>query len=251
MRQRTSAIWKLGPEKFKQLVISNNYYGHILKFFGLKNHGNNCHTLKRRIKEEGVDDTHIKNHIKFHLNQGIHGKSLEEILVENSTCTNRKSLKRRLISAGLLKNKCAICDLPPIWKDKKLILVLDHKNGINSDYRLENLRLVCPNCNSQTDTFCGRTKKRVFNCISCGRELKGEGKTGLCHGCLLKRNNISVPRKFEIKKEDLEKLVWEKPMIQIGKDFNVSGNAIKKRCRLMGISVPSRGYWTKKLYGKI
>ena len=80
---------------------------------------------------------------------------LSEICVENSTY-GRGHLKFRLIENGMLRNKCYICNLDPIWNNKKLVMVLDHKNGINNDNRPDNLQLLCPNCNSQTDTFCSK-----------------------------------------------------------------------------------------------
>ncbi len=46
------------------------------------------------------------------------------------------------------------------WRRQALVLVLDHINGVNDDYTPENLRLLCPNCNSQTPTFCGRNMKK-------------------------------------------------------------------------------------------
>lgn len=61
--------------------------------------------------------------------------------------------------AGWLEEKCE-CGNKGFWRGKKLTLQLDHKNGVNNDNRLENLRFLCPNCHSQTDTFCGRNKKR-------------------------------------------------------------------------------------------
>lgn len=84
---------------------------------------------------------------------------LEEAMVENSTY-QRGALKRRLICEGLIENECSICAAKPIWQGKPLVLVLDHINGVNNDHRFENLRLLCPNCNSQTDTFAGRNVKR-------------------------------------------------------------------------------------------
>lgn len=80
------------------------------------------------------------------------------MLVENSK-TNRGSLKKRLIKAGLLKTECYECKLGTVWNGKNLVLVIDHINGVHNDNRIENLRLLCPNCNSQTETFSGKNKK--------------------------------------------------------------------------------------------
>jgi 5-methylcytosine-specific restriction endonuclease McrA len=52
-----------------------------------------------------------------------------------------------------------LCGQQPMWNGKQLVLILDHINGINNDNRLENLRLLCPNCNSQTPTFAGRNAR--------------------------------------------------------------------------------------------
>ena len=84
--------------------------------------------------------------------------------------TNRHRLKLRLLSAGRLHNVCAMCRLGPRWNDQPLMFVLDHINGINDDYRPDNLRLLCPNCNSQTPTFAGRNRqksdRRPIPCIT-------------------------------------------------------------------------------------
>jgi hypothetical protein len=94
----------------------------------------------------------------------IRGKShspymIEECLVFDSP-VSRNTLKRQLLQQGLIENKCQLCDCLPEWYGKPLVLVLDHINGVNNDNRIENLRLLCPNCNSQTETFAGRNAKR-------------------------------------------------------------------------------------------
>ena len=87
-------------------------------------------------------------------------KPLDEYLVE--TCQgSRFHIKRKLIESGALRNECYECRSPPVWRGKKLVMVLDHINGIHDDYRRENLRLLCPNCNSQMDTFAGRNRKKT------------------------------------------------------------------------------------------
>jgi 5-methylcytosine-specific restriction endonuclease McrA len=65
-------------------------------------------------------------------------------------------LKIRLIDEGYLECKCVWCNATDTWNNKPLVLQLDHINGVNNDHRLENLRLLCPNCHSQTDTWAGR-----------------------------------------------------------------------------------------------
>lgn len=55
-------------------------------------------------------------------------------------------------------NKCAICGNPPEWNNKPLVFVLDHIDGHASNNTRANLRLICPNCDSQLDTFKSKNK---------------------------------------------------------------------------------------------
>ncbi len=73
-------------------------------------------------------------------------------LLASSNSNSRTNIKRRLIRAGLLENRCEECGLRD-WLGERLTIQIDHINGIRDDYRLENLRMLCPNCHSQTSTY--------------------------------------------------------------------------------------------------
>lgn len=81
----------------------------------------------------------------------------EESFIENSP-TTRAIIRRYIIRHNLIPYVCEKCGNDGNWQGQILTLQLDHKNGVNNDHRLENLRWLCPNCHSQTETFTGRNK---------------------------------------------------------------------------------------------
>lgn len=85
----------------------------------------------------------------------VRGRPLKEILVINCTYTNPTRIRDKLITAGYFEAKCHECDLQ-LWQGEPIPLHLHHKNGVRSDYRLENLDILCPNCHGLTDHWCGR-----------------------------------------------------------------------------------------------
>ena len=60
--------------------------------------------------------------------------------------------------ASYQQHRCAICHMPTEWQGRPLHLVLDHRDGDSSNNHRENLRLICPNCDSQLPTFKARNK---------------------------------------------------------------------------------------------
>ena len=83
--------------------------------------------------------------------------SKENVFKINSSIANSR-VRTIIERESLVPRQCAICNLADIWQDKPLKLQLDHINGINNDNRLENLRFLCPNCHTQTDTFGSKNK---------------------------------------------------------------------------------------------
>lgn len=80
-----------------------------------------------------------------------HGLPLKEILVGKHPQYPSSKIRVRLIKEKIKKHECEICKMTE-WMGQPIPLELDHKNGNNSDHRLENLRIICPNCHHQTPT---------------------------------------------------------------------------------------------------
>jgi 5-methylcytosine-specific restriction endonuclease McrA len=88
---------------------------------------------------------------------------------------SRITIKRHLLRAGILENRCDFCGLTS-WRGRPISIQIDHINGIRDDHRLENLRMLCPNCHSQTDTFAAKNRKSI-NKKSNGNPSSSNGRT--------------------------------------------------------------------------
>lgn len=250
--------------ELKSHVKNSLTYVEVLnKIGGLSKSSGNYRTLKRYIKKFKIDTDHFKRPIQ----KNFQKKNLCDILVENSLVGSYRT-KNRLLKEGLLINKCSICGQGPLWKGKKLNMILDHINGVFDDNRIENLRLACPNCNSQFDTNCGKNIKNLNRCLKCSKYIK-KNKSGLCKICSsqTKKNKECTSCGKKIKsnkngkcflcfdrkivkdrpdKDQLLEMILKMPMTKIGKKYGVSDQAVKKWCKSYGIIMGNRlGYWSK------
>lgn len=110
------------------------------------------------------------------------------------TIRSHTNFKASLLRDGKLINKCAICKIEPFWNNKPLSLHLDHINGDHHNNDLTNLRLLCPNCHSQTDTYTGRNSKLKIPkrrpCSECKtNRITEKNNNGICVPC--RKNNIN------------------------------------------------------------
>ena len=87
-------------------------------------------------------------------------RSNEDVFTEGSTYARHRIKKRIYNEAMLDTSKCDMCDISDMWNGVKMPFILDHINGVNNDHRIENLRLVCSNCDSTLSTYKSKNKKK-------------------------------------------------------------------------------------------
>jgi transposase/Zn finger protein HypA/HybF involved in hydrogenase expression len=276
MNKRSSPIWLISKDRFLYLINGSNTLSELLVKIGLGPlSGGGYKTLRQRIKEEGIDISDLRNRSKLESAKNKisnNKKKFEEIFRKDSLYKGGNFvLKKVLIEKNIVENKCCLCGVNNMWNAKPLSLQIDHINGDNRDNRIENIRILCPNCHSQTETYSGKAKRFLKTISSVDKivledllkkySIRDASKIlRISHYTIIKlikyynikyerksSRNKKIRRKFNVSLEQLKILINEKPMTEIGKMFGVSSNAIKKRCRAMGLELPKdrRGYWQK------
>lgn len=145
-------------ENLKNLVKESVSISEVMIKLGYTCKGGGSFTkLKEVIKSNSIDITHFKG--KSHGKTRFIKREDQDVFIKNSKYLNNRSLKTRLIKDFGFKEECCLCGIID-WLGKPLSLQLDHINGVNKDNRISNLRFLCPNCHSQTDTFSGKNIKK-------------------------------------------------------------------------------------------
>lgn len=212
-------------EEFEKIVKECKSYKECAKALGYKAYsGTLSKLLQEKIKKLNIDTSHFTS--------TTHRKLTEDLVfVENSTVT-QKTLRNWYKKGNYSEYKCAICGQEPYWNGKEMTLILDHINGHNTDDRLENLRWVCGNCNTQLETTNGKNKERVEHtlnyCVDCGAPISKNSTR--CMACENKRRIVPV-EKMAITREELKELIRSQSFLSIGRKFGVSDNAIRKWCQ--------------------
>jgi hypothetical protein len=149
-------------------------YADALRRLGMRPAGGNHRTLRKyvervwRIPIDHFDPDRARNEALRRPRIALDG-----ILVRGSTYS-RGHLKARLFRDGFKARRCEMCGQDEVWMGRRMSLILDHVNGQADDNRLDNLRIVCPNCAATLDTHCGRQNqltREPRDCLNCGVEF--------------------------------------------------------------------------------
>lgn len=144
--------------QFIEAVKTSTSVRQVLSKLGLKEAGGNYKVAQQRIKKLGISLADGANGQGWSKGKTLGPKKpIEYYLTENSHHQSHK-LKKRLMAEGLKQHKCECCGITE-WNGKPAPIELDHINGNHHDNRLENLRILCPNCHAQTDTYRAKNKK--------------------------------------------------------------------------------------------
>ena len=136
-------------DKFREICATASSMADICRQVGYAGKtSSNYQMIRKRMAELNIKEEFNGGSHRF---QGRIARNPENTFILNSTA-DQKTLRKYYMAGKYTPYKCSICGQEPIWQNQPMNLILDHINGHNKDDRLENLRWVCPNCNSQLPT---------------------------------------------------------------------------------------------------
>lgn len=227
---------KYTDEQFTEAVKESFSIRETLNRLDVIPSGGNYFTFHNHLKRLELDISHFDG-------GATHKKSkpnsvklpLNEILILNSPAPNA-AIKKRLFAEGIKKRICEYCSLSE-WMGEPIPLELEHVNGNNRDNRLENLKIICPNCHALTPTYRGRNAKIRREQLESDPNFVPKVSPAKLRKIEESKQNLLKGRYIppskdpgrQILLEDLESTNWS--FTQTGRKFQVSDTTVRKWCR--------------------
>lgn len=228
----------------RKAVAMSRSYAEALRNLGMKPAGGNHRLFRKWVDEvwQIPTDHFDPDEVRSETLRRRKRVPLAEVMIEHSTYS-RSNLKPRLFAEGLKTRCCEACGQGEKWRGGRMALILDHINGIPDDHRLENLRILCPNCAATLATHCGRKNLipvEPRSCCHCSRDfVPRDHRQRYCSracGSRWDRERLRGPRPDARKVErppyeQLMREIAETSYLAVGRKYGVSDNAIRKWVR--------------------
>ena len=237
-------------ENLETIVKESYSKAEVLRKLGLADKGSNFSNLNKWLEKHEIDCSHFTGQL-WNKGKSTPINDLEDILKPNTNYSSNR-LKDRLVETGLKENKCEVCGQTAEWCGKPLVLQLHHLDGDHYNNSIENLQIICPNCHTQTDTYCSRTKTKTKRkrkpdaptvkinpekiCPICGKTFKPErsAKTYCSRECYDK--HLSKNKNKSFSEENLKQLCNECLTIaEVAEKLNTSRPTVRKYLEKFGL----------------
>jgi 5-methylcytosine-specific restriction endonuclease McrA len=212
-----------------EILNESNSFREFLIKIGSSFSGSTAYiSIKKQLMEIGIEIPIFEDNKKYILKNK---KDDKDIFVQNSKFS-RSHLKNRIIKNSMIEYICLKCGNDGTWMNESITLQLEHKNGISNDNRIDNLCFLCPNCHSQTETYCGKKNKKIEKntkkyknkdkFCECGSKMSSGSQR--CFKCAM----LSIRKIERPKYEQLYLDIFEIGYRATGRKYGVSDNTIRK-----------------------
>ena len=255
---------KYTKEILEEAVSASESFAGVVRYLGLKQAGGTQSNIARSIRDLGIDHSHFTGQGHNKGKRSPLRKTPEDIFVvlpEGSCRTKGNQLRRALLETGV-PEVCESCGIGVYWNNSPLVLEVDHIDGDFLNNLKDNLRFICPNCHSQTETSRSwkntrgygetaaahglgpcvrkdvgvqlplslpRKKRKIAACVDCASEVRvGTTRCKPCENINRRGTNTKIEWPDH---QELVKMVESSNFSAVGRKLGVSDNAIRKRLK--------------------